>query len=381
MLTRPMPRMDEAQSDHPCRALGHVEVKAATDGKGLPSVAKTRLSRPMVGPTIYDVAAAAGVATSTVSRAFSSPSAGQRQDPGAGAGGGRRARLPAQPARPRSAVGPSPHGRDGGLRHHQPALLRADPRRRDAGHGHRSTRWCSSTPRSHRASSTTRSSAWSPSVDGFVLAASRLPDENLRQIAAQRPVVLMSRELSGTAPAWSSTTSRAAGRSWSTSPRSDTATSPTWPGRANSWMANDPVVGAAQPRPRISAWRRVASAPSRPKVSQGGAAADGALNAGDHGDRRAQRPAGHRRRAAPRAALGAGAGRRQRGGVRRHLRRRPVHAHGSRRSAALTPRSGRAAVELLLDRRDPRPPPSRPRRSTLPTEPVLRASTGLDQAR
>ncbi len=36
-----------------------------------------------------------------------------------------------------------------------------------------------------------------PSVDGFVLAASRLPDENLEQIAAQRPIVLMNRELSG----------------------------------------------------------------------------------------------------------------------------------------------------------------------------------------
>ena len=78
---------------------------------------------------------AAGVATSTVSRAFSNPDAGQRADPGAGARGRRRARLPAQPARPRAAVRAAPHGRDGGLRHHQPALLRADPRRGDAGQG------------------------------------------------------------------------------------------------------------------------------------------------------------------------------------------------------------------------------------------------------
>ncbi len=37
------------------------------------------------------------------------------------------------------------------------------------------------------------------SVDGFVLAASRLPDENLQQVASQRPVVLMNRELPGLA--------------------------------------------------------------------------------------------------------------------------------------------------------------------------------------
>ena len=169
------------------------------DGKGLPPVAKAVEWSAWRRPTIYDVAPAAGVATSTVSRAFSHPEPGQRRDPGARAGRGRPARLPAEPARPRAALRPPPHGGDGGLRHHQPALLRADPRRRACARRPPSTRWSWSTPRSRRGSSTTRSSGWCPAVDGFVLAASRLPDENLQQVAGQRPVVLMNREVAGLA--------------------------------------------------------------------------------------------------------------------------------------------------------------------------------------
>ena len=42
-------------------------------GKGLPSCCQIALGGRVAGPTIYDVATAAGVATSTVSRAFSRP--------------------------------------------------------------------------------------------------------------------------------------------------------------------------------------------------------------------------------------------------------------------------------------------------------------------
>ena len=164
-------------------------------------------------PTIYDVATAAGVATSTVSRAFSTPGTGQARDPGAGAGRRRGARLPAQPARPRAAVGPAPHGGDGGLRHHQPALLRADPRRRDARQASEYTLVLVNAEESPRIEYD-QIQRLAPSVDGFVLAASRLPDENLP--ADRRPAAGRADEPGAARPAQrrSSTTSRAAARSW-----------------------------------------------------------------------------------------------------------------------------------------------------------------------
>ena len=55
------------------------------------------------------------------------PRAGPRRRRGAG--------VPPQPPRARPALRQAPHRRDGGLRHHQPALLRADPGRRAAGPG------------------------------------------------------------------------------------------------------------------------------------------------------------------------------------------------------------------------------------------------------
>ena len=61
------------------------------------------------------------------------PREGLGRDPRTGAGQRGRARLSAQPSCTGAAVRPTPHRGHGGLGHHQPALLRADPGRRDAG--------------------------------------------------------------------------------------------------------------------------------------------------------------------------------------------------------------------------------------------------------
>jgi LacI family transcriptional regulator len=150
----------------------------------------------MSGPTIYDVATAAGVATSTVSRAFSTPNR---------VNAATRERVLAVA----SELGyrPNPHAR---------ALL--------SGHHHTVAMVVSDITNPHYfelirgAELRAKASEYTlilvnaeesprieydqiqrlvPSVDGFVLAASRLPEENLAQISAQRPVVLMSRELDG----------------------------------------------------------------------------------------------------------------------------------------------------------------------------------------
>ncbi len=172
-------------------------------------------------PTIYDVAAAAGVATSTVSRAFSSPTRVNSTT---------RERVLAVAAE--LGYRPNPHARallSG--RHHTVAMVVSDITNP---HYFELIRGAEMRARASEYTLVLVNAEESPrieydqiqrlvsSVDGFVLAASRLPDENLRQIAAQRPVVLMSRELPGW-PASSSTTCRAAGRSSSTSPRSGIA--------------------------------------------------------------------------------------------------------------------------------------------------------------
>ena len=152
----------------------------------------------MSGPTIYDVAAAAGVATSTVSRAFSSPTRVNAKT---------RERVLAVAAE--LGYRPNPHARallSG--RHHTVAMVVSDITNP---HYFELIRGAEMRARASEYTLVLVNAEESPrieydqiqrlvsSVDGFVLAASRLPDENLRQIAAQRPVVLMSRELSGLA--------------------------------------------------------------------------------------------------------------------------------------------------------------------------------------
>ena len=150
----------------------------------------------MTAPTIYDVAREAGVATSTVSRAFNNPN---------------RVRSSTRDHILAVASGL-------GYRHnpHARALL--------AGRTHAIGMVVSDITNPHYselirgAEMRARASQYtlvlvnaeesphieydhirrlSQSVDGFVLAASRLPDENILEFAGMRPLVLMNRELPG----------------------------------------------------------------------------------------------------------------------------------------------------------------------------------------
>ncbi|MDQ4051409.1 MAG: LacI family transcriptional regulator [Actinomycetota bacterium] len=231
----------------------------------------------MPGPTIYDVAAAAGVATSTVSRAFSSPTrvnATTRE---------RVLKVAAE-----LGYRPNPHARallSG--RHHTVAMVVSDITNP---HYFELIRGAEMRARASEYTLVLVNAEESPrveydqiqrlvsSVDGFVLAASRLPDENLRQIAAQRPVVLMSRELPGLASVVLDHVQgcRQIVEHLASLGHRDLIY---LAGPQNSWMA----------KTRWSALRTAAQelgiqakriGPFTPKVSQGGAAADGALNAG-----------------------------------------------------------------------------------------------------
>jgi LacI family transcriptional regulator len=149
-------------------------------------------------PTICDVATAAGVATSTVSRAFTNPGR---------VSAATRERVLASAAE--LGYRPNPHARallSG--RHHTVAMVVSDitnPHYFELIRGaEMRARMSEYTLLLVNAEESPRME-WeqiqrlAPAVDGFLLAASRLPDENLRQIADQRPVVLMSRQVTGLA--------------------------------------------------------------------------------------------------------------------------------------------------------------------------------------
>jgi len=229
------------------------------------------------GPTIYDVAAAAGVATSTVSRAFSSPTrvnATTRE---------RVLKIAAE-----LGYRPNPHARallSG--RHHTVAMVVSDITNP---HYFELIRGAEMRARASEYTLVLVNAEESPrieydqiqrlvsSVDGFVLAASRLPDENLRQIAAQRPVVLMSRELPGLASVVLDHVQgcRQIVEHLASLGHRDLIY---LAGPQNSWMAKTrwAALRTAAQELGIQAKR---IGPFTPKVSQGGAAADGALNAG-----------------------------------------------------------------------------------------------------
>jgi LacI family transcriptional regulator len=147
-------------------------------------------------PTIYDVAAAAGVATSTVSRAFSSPT---RVSP--------KTREHVLAVAAELGYRPNPYARAllSGKHHticmvvsditnpHYFELIRGAEQRAKASEYTLLLVNAEESPRIEYE----QIQRLMKSVDGFLLAASRLPDENLRQLAAQRPVVLMNRELAG----------------------------------------------------------------------------------------------------------------------------------------------------------------------------------------
>lgn len=231
----------------------------------------------MSGPTIYDVATAAGVATSTVSRAFSSPTRVSAKT---------RERVLAVAAE--LGYQPNPHARallSG--RHHTIAMVVSDITNP---HYFELIRGAEMRARASEYTLVLVNAEESPrveydqiqrlvsSVDGFVLAASRLPDENLRQVAAQRPVVLMSRELSGLASVVLDHEQgcRQIVEHLASLGHRDLIY---LAGPQNSWMAKTrwSALRTAADELGLEA-RRIG--PFTPKVSQGGAAADGALNAG-----------------------------------------------------------------------------------------------------
>ena len=215
----------------------------------------------------------------------------------------------------------------------------------------RSTRWSWSTPRSRRASSATRSSDSSARSTGSCWPRAGCPTRICEQIAAQRPVVLMSRELPGLASVVLDHVEgcrQIVGHLASLGHRELVY----WPDPPNSWMAGTrwgALNGAAE-QAGITA-RRIG--PFTPKVSQGGAAADAAVNAGTTAVVAHNDLLGDRRDPATRAARAARPRRRERRRVRRHLRRRPLHApahHPGRGSRRSRPSGGRA----LAHRGDPR---------------------------
>lgn len=233
----------------------------------------------MSGPTIYDVAAAAGVATSTVSRAFSNPKR---------VNAATRERVIA--IAHELGYQPNPHARallSG--RHHTIAMVVSDITNphyfeliRGAEMRARASQYtlvlvnAEESPRVEY----DQIQRLVPAVDGFVLAASRLPDENLRRIAGQRPVVLMSRELPGLASVVLDHTQgchQIVEHLASLGHRELLYLA----GPRNSWMAATRWA-ALSSAARDFGLEPVRLGPFTPKVSQGGAAADGALHAGAH---------------------------------------------------------------------------------------------------
>jgi DNA-binding LacI/PurR family transcriptional regulator len=236
-----------------------------------------RLAWSVSGPTIYDVATAAGVATSTVSRAFSSTTRVSR-----------RTREHVLAVAAELGYRPNPHARAllSGRQQtigmvvsditnpHYFELIRGAELRAKASEYTLLLVNAEESPRIELE----QIQRLLKSVDGFVLAASRLPDENLRQVAAQRPTVLMSRQLAGVS---SVVLDHEHGcRQIVTHLASLGHEQLVYlAGPRNSWMAatrwNALSAAAEQLDVRIE---RIG--PFTPKVSHGGAAADGLLSTG-----------------------------------------------------------------------------------------------------
>jgi LacI family transcriptional regulator len=228
-------------------------------------------------PTIYDVAEAAGVATSTVSRAFSTPSRVSART---------RERVLAVAAE--LGYRPNPHARallSG--RSHTVAMVVSDITNP---HYFELIRGAEMRARASEYTLVLVNAEESPrieydqiqrlvsSVDGFLLAASRLPDENLEQIAAQRPIVLMNRELAGLP---SVVLDHVAGCRQIVDHLASLGHRDLvyLAGPRNSWMAAT-RWSALQTAAEELGLGAQSMGPFTPRVSQGGAAADAALNAG-----------------------------------------------------------------------------------------------------
>jgi len=326
----------------------------------------------VAAPTIYDVARAAGVATSTVSRAFSNPGRVAQ---------GTRDRVLAVAAE--LGYQPNPHARallSG--RHHTVAMVVSDitnPHYFELIRGAEMRAKASGftlvlvnaeeSPRIEFE----QVQRLVPTVDGFVLAASRLPDENLVQVASQRPVVLMSRELPGLA---SVVLDHAVGCRHVVEHLASLGHRRLvyLAGPRNSWMAATrwAALSAAATELGVEVLR---TDPFVPRVAQGGVAADSALNSGATGI------------VAHNDLLAIG--------VMQRLEQRGVGVPDEVSvvgfdnifaaelcSPGLTTLGGahvdvgRVAVEMLLGLADPAGRDDPPAQVALPTELVLRGSTG-----
>jgi DNA-binding LacI/PurR family transcriptional regulator len=327
----------------------------------------------MAGPTIYDVAQAAGVATSTVSRAFSNPGRV-----------GARTREHVLAVAAELGYRPNPHARalmSG--RHHTVAMVVSDITNP---HYFELIRGAEMRAKASEYTLVLINAEESPrieyaqiqrlvsSVDGFVLAASRLPDENLSQLAGQSPVVLMNRELPGIA---SVVLDHVQGCRQIVEHLASLGHRRLvyLAGPKSSWMAKIrwAALRTAAEDLGLEA-RRIG--PFTPKASQGGAAADGAVHAGATGI------------VAHNDLLAIG--------VAQRLAQRSIRVPedvsivgfddifaADLCTPSLTTLGGahadvgRAAVELLLDAVGPTRGTSPPPQVVLPTELVIRESTGV----
>jgi DNA-binding LacI/PurR family transcriptional regulator len=324
-------------------------------------------------PTIYDVAKAAGVATSTVSRAYSNPSRVNA-----------RTRERIMSVATELGYRPNPHARalhSGRSRTvamvvsditnpHYFELIRGAEQRAKASEYTLVLVNAEESPRIEY----DQIQRLVPSVDGFVLAASRLPDENLEQVAAQRAVVLMNRELPGL-PSVVLDHVQGCRQIVEHLASLNHRHLVYLAGPRNSWMAKTRWQ-ALRAAARDLGLRADRVGPFTPKVSQGGAAADAGLHTGAtaivaHNDLLAI-------------------------GVVQRLSQRSVHVPDDVSVVGFdnifaadlcTPtlttlggahaEAGRAAIEILFDAVGPVTTKDRPPQVALPTELVLRSSTSI----
>ena len=303
----------------------------------------SRFHHAVTSPTIYDVARTAGVATSTVSRAFSNP---QRV-------GEATRELVLRTAR-ELGYEPNPHARALRRAARRPSrwCCPTSPTRtssrssavRSCARRPRPTRSCWSTPRSHRASSRSRSSGWPARWTASSSRPAGCPTRRSPNWPPTKTLVLVNRQVRGIR---SVVLEQGEGcRQLVAHLASLGHTSIAYlAGPRHSWMAASRWSAIRDAAAELGDLRR----PDGPVHAEGRARRRrGRRRADDRGDRddRAQRPPGHRRPAPARRPVGPGARGRQRGRVRRHLRRRAVHPepdHAGRRARRPRPGGGGAA--------------------------------------
>ena len=139
------------------------------------------------------VARAAGVAASTVSRAYARPGRVNSETARLHLRGGRAHRLPGQPDH-RTARPADRGGRVHGLRHHEPVLQGDHQRREEAARLGR-LRAAAVRHLGVRPDRTRHVERTLDLVEGVVLSSSRMSDSAIRMIAKQKPLVLLNRKI------------------------------------------------------------------------------------------------------------------------------------------------------------------------------------------